>query len=52
MIGSGNWGIIVGFMLLIWLRYVMFLVIVFYVGIIMGFIWVFLFWYLKDLGGI
>lgn len=49
---SGIRGIIVGFIFFVWLRYVMFLVIVFYVGIMMGFIWVFFFWYLKDLGGI
>lgn len=49
--GSGNRGIIAGLMLLTRPRHAMFLITAFYVGITMGFIRVFLFWHLKDLGG-
>lgn len=48
---SGNRGIIAGLILLTRPRHAMFLVTAFYVGITMGFIRVFLFWHLKDLGG-
>lgn len=48
---SGTRGIIAGLMLLTRPRHAMFLVTAFYVGITMGFIRVFLFWHLKDLGG-
>lgn len=48
---SGNRGIIAGLLLLTRPRHAMFLVTAFYVGITMGFIRVFLFWHLKDLGG-
>lgn len=44
-------GIIAGLKLLTRPRHAMFLVTAFYVGITMGFIRVFLFWHLKDLGG-
>ena len=48
---SGTRGIIAGLLLLTRPRHAMFLVTAFYVGITMGFIRVFLFWHLKDLGG-
>ena len=48
---SGTRGIIAGLILLTRPRHAMFLVTAFYVGITMGFIRVFLFWHLKDLGG-
>lgn len=48
---SGTRGIIAGLILLARPRHAMFLVTAFYVGITMGFIRVFLFWHLKDLGG-
>lgn len=48
---SSNRGIIAGLILLTRPRHAMFLVTAFYVGITMGFIRVFLFWHLKDLGG-
>jgi len=44
-------GIIAGLKLLTQPKHAMFLVTAFYVGITMGFIRVFLFWHLKDLGG-
>lgn len=48
---SGARGILAGLILLTRPRHAMFLVTAFYVGITMGFIRVFLFWHLKDLGG-
>ena len=48
---GGTRGIIAGLILLTRPRHAMFLVTAFYVGITMGFIRVFLFWHLKDLGG-
>ena len=44
-------GVIAGLKLLTQPKHAMFLVTAFYVGITMGFIRVFLFWHLKDLGG-
>lgn len=48
---SSSRGIIAGLKLLTRPKHAMFLVTAFYVGITMGFIRVFLFWHLKDLGG-
>ena len=48
---GGSRGIIAGLILLTRPKHAMFLVTAFYVGITMGFIRVFLFWHLKDLGG-
>ena len=48
---SSNRGVIAGLKLLTRPKHAMFLVTAFYVGITMGFIRVFLFWHLKDLGG-
>ena len=48
---TGSKGIIAGLKLITQPKHAMFLVTAFYVGITMGFIRVFLFWHLKDLGG-